>query len=154
MEEQEYKKTYKAVNDLPCPFEKAILTRRFGCEHCIKLNIAEREAVGCRSHTAHMDCLALLDMLRHNAMFALKLTHIVGKLPHAKEMRVQCGGLLGLRNTVLPELADEPGVQNIFAVVTAAQTRPGGFDDLPFQEIVKSIAAFEARPKRSGPRRL
>jgi hypothetical protein len=152
MEEQEYKKTYKTVNQIACPFEKAILTRRFGCENCVKFNIAEREAVGCRSRTAQSDCLTLLDMLRHNAKFALRLVSIAGTLPHAKEMRVQCGGLLGLRNAVLPELIDESGVQNIYAVVTTAQTRPGGFEALPFHEIMKSITAFEPRP-RSGPRR-
>jgi hypothetical protein len=149
MEEQEFRETYKTVNNLPCPFEKAILSRRFGCEKCQKLNIAEREAAACMSPAAQGACLSLLDVLRQNALFALRLTSIAGSLPHGKEMKVQCGGMLGLRNALFPELASELRVDNIYPLVMAAGARQGGFEALPFQEIVKSIASFEARP-RSG----
>jgi hypothetical protein len=152
MDEQEFRRTYSSLNDTPCPFEKAILSGRCGCAKARKLNIAEREAVACRSRAAQERCLEMLDTLRHNAMFALKLTSIAGSLPHGKEIKVQCGGILGLRDTLFPEHAAQPMVRDIHAVVTAAEARPGGLQALPFQEIVKSISAYQARPK-AGPSR-
>jgi hypothetical protein len=148
MEEQEFKNTYRAINEAPCPFEKAILSTRCGCEKSRKLNIAEREAVGCSAPAARQDCLALLEAMRRNAMFALKLTAPSNTLPHSKEMRVQCGGMLGLRNLVFPDDATELRVENIYAVVAAAQALHGSLDALPYGEIVKQIAAFEPRPRR------
>ena len=148
MEEQEYKNTYRAINEVPCPFEKAILSTRCGCEKSRKVNIAGREAVGCSSPAARQDCLALLEAMRRSAMFALRLTTPSNILPHSKEMKVQCGGMLGLRNLVLPDHAPEPHVENIHAVVAAAQALHGSLDALPYGEIVKQIAAFEPRPRR------
>lgn len=149
MDEIAYRRTYRAVNQIACSFEKAVLTRRCQCEKALGLNIAEREAVGCSSDEARQGCDVLLDLLRRNAMFALKLTHVGGQLPHAKEMKVQCGGLLGVQAAVEPKAAKSPEVANVSGLVFRAAEKFGSLEALPFSDIVKFISAFEIR-RRTG----
>ncbi|MEE8428281.1 MAG: hypothetical protein V3S33_02100 [Gammaproteobacteria bacterium] len=151
MEENEYKKTYNAINQRRCVFEKAILSRRCDCALATRFYLADREGIGCSSAKAQSICQALLQQLRKNAMFALKVTHIGASLPHAKEIKVQNGGVLGLQHALYPEMANDEHVADIQAVVTAALTRYGGLEEFPFAEIVKAIVAFEGRRKRPRP---
>lgn len=148
MDEENYKEVYKTVNELPCVFEKAVLTRMFACEKAVKVNIAEREVVGCAEVKAHDQCAQLLHRMRSDAAFTLKLTHISGPLPHAKEIKVQCGGLLGLQASVTESVEPQPGVENIFALIEAARRRFDQLNDFPHQAIIQSVARFEARRKR------
>ena len=55
-DENAYKQTYSEVNPLQCVFERGMLRRCLDCEHGIRRNIAEREAVGCRDQAAHGLC--------------------------------------------------------------------------------------------------
>ncbi len=145
MDENAYRNTFSAIDQITCPFEKAVLSRRVDCEKSVRINIAEREAAGCRSLTAQETCAGLLLHLRRNALFALHLTHTEGVLPHAKEMKVQCGGLLGLQAQLFPALADAVQVENVHVLVRTALAQFGKVEDIPYQEIVKAVSAFELR---------
>ncbi|HCA27589.1 MAG TPA: hypothetical protein DEP05_08140 [Betaproteobacteria bacterium] len=145
MDENAYRNTFSAINQITCPFEKAVLSRRVDCEKLVRINIAEREAAGCSSLTAQEHCDGLLAHLRRNALFALHLTHAEAVLPHAKEMKVQCGGLLGLQAQLFPASADAARVDNVYILVKAALERFGGVENIPYQEIVKAVSAFELR---------
>lgn len=148
MDESEYKEVYQSVNKLRCIFEKAILTRRYNCEKVIRINIAEREAAGCDDQTAQQQCHKLLRLLRKNATFSLKMTHIKGPLPHAKEIKIQCGGLNGLQHTLANSLSASINTANIHGLIQVAIKNFLTLDELPFQEIVKSITAYEGRKRR------
>jgi len=145
MDENEYRDIYKAYNTVPCPFEKALLTRCCSCENLHKINIAEREAASCTDPGAQINCVTLLDLLHENARFALHLTHMAGNLPHGKEIKVQCGGIRGIQ-MALPE--SEPareGLANIHRVVSAAMAEFGHLGKLPFSSIVQSITSHKGR---------
>lgn len=151
MDESAYRSAYRAVNPITCVFEKALVAKRCFCEKAVRINIAEREAVGCAAADLAAECGELLALLRKNGQFALHLSHVSGALPHSKEMKVQCGGLLGLQNALDDGVADVATVGNVFALVQEAVERFGGLDRLPYGEIVKAIAAFEIRrrPERA-----
>jgi hypothetical protein len=151
VDEVAYRSAYRAANPIACPFEKALVAKRCFCEKAVRLNIAEREVAGCSSADIAADCGTLLDLLRHNAQFALHLTHVEGGLPHAKEMKVQCGGLLGLQGVLEPDWAGTETVENVFGLVREAVERFGDLDSLPYGEIVKTVSAFEIR-RRPGRR--
>lgn len=151
MDEQAFKNTYLAVSPLACPFEKAILICQCACRESRRVNIAERIAVSCLESRAQDDCTQLLGLLRHNAAFALKLTHADTVLPHAKHVKVQCGGLIGLHEVLHPETAAAPQIEDIRGLVLEAQVRFGSLEDLPYNEIVRGIAGFQVR-RRSGPK--
>ena len=151
MDENEYKNTYNAINQLRCVFEKAILSRRCDCALSTRFYLADREGISCSSAKAQSICQALLQQLRKNAMFALKVTHIGGPLPHAKEIKVQNGGVFGLQHALYPKMANDEHVADIQAVVTDALDRYGGLEELPYPEIIKAIVAFEGRRRRPRP---
>ena len=125
-----------------------MLARQCRCEHLLHFHIAEREAVGCNRPSAHEDCLRLLDLLRGNARFTLKLIeppHV--PLPHGKEIKVQVGGLRGVARVTAP---GEPTyrIDNVFGLVEKATAIHGGMENLPYTEIVREIARYEGRPRR------
>lgn len=132
--------------DAPCPFEKPILSAQCGCENATRNVVAERLSVGCRSPIAHQNCQLLVEMLKERSRFALKVMDPWQDLPFGKQMRVMLGGLTGLRRVLDPQAAGP--IANIHALVCAARERFGALDALPFEEIVRAIAAF--RPKRRG----
>ena len=147
MDEQQYRSTYHSINELQCVFEKAVLSRRSHCSRCTRFHLADREGAACNSEPGHGWCADLLDHLRRNAIFSLKITQIDGQLPHGKEIKVQNGGLLGLQKALMPEL--EAGeVEDIFELVNQARIRFGDLDRLPYSEIVQSIVTFQARTRR------
>jgi hypothetical protein len=104
--------------------------------------------VECRSDIARNNCATLLAFMRERARFALKVTDTSAGLPFGKEMKVMLGGLIGLQQQMATGEVAADRVQNIHALVQQAQAAYGSLDALPYQEIVKSIAAFQG--KRRG----
>jgi hypothetical protein len=148
IDEYHYRRTYRAVNELPCPFEKAILSTRCGCALSQRILIAEREACACTVREAQRTCMDLLHEMRTKATFALKTPHLPGSLPHGKEIKVQVGGMLGLQAALDPEQADAAGVPDIRPLVEAALARYGSFEALPYQDIMKSVVSYQHRKRR------
>lgn len=145
MDESAFRSTYRAVNPIVCPFEKALVAKRCFCEKAVRTSIAEREAVGCASAELAGICGKLLGLLHSNARFALHVSHLPEALPHAKEMKVQCGGLLGLQGALDAGKAEAATVEDVFVLVKEAVERFGGLESLPYGEIVKTVTAFEIR---------
>lgn len=148
MDETEYRQTYREVNTRKCVFEKAINSRRCTCSVSERFNLADREGVACRSAEALARCQALLESLRNNASFALQMTRICGPLPHAREIKVQVGGMLGIQQVLDTEKAGSESVQDIDGLVRQALSRFGDVAALPYDEIVKAIVRFEGRLRR------
>ena len=136
------------MDNARCPFEKAILSVQCDCELATRFSIAEQMGVECRSDIARNNCATLLVFMRERARFALKVMDTSAGLPFGKEMKVMLGGLIGLQRQMATEEGAADRVQNIHALVQQAQAAYGSLDALPYQEIVKSIAAFQG--KRRG----
>jgi len=148
MDENEYRDIYHSVNSVRCCFEKAMLTRRFGCCNLVKINIADREAAGCADEQAQETCKALRKLIRQNAAFALKCSDTGSQLPHAKEIKAQCGGLIGLYHTLHADKEIPAGVDDIYTCILEAIKTYEQLEALPFADIVKVITHFKGRPKR------
>jgi len=151
MEEHEYRATYQALSQRHCVFEKAINSRRCSCKQSARFHLADREGVACGSDAGNILCIALLDALRRNARFSLHITHADGPLPHAKEIRVQIGGLLGLQKLLHPHLRQADSVLDINGLAIEAIDRYRHVENLPYELIVQSLASFEGRRKRTRP---
>ena len=151
MDEKEYRTAYKDLNARPCVFEKAMLARCAGCSQVNKVNIAVREAMGCGTDAAQADCALFKSLLKQNARFVLQLNDLNQPLPHAKDLRMQCGGLAGLRE-LMTHPSREPHLpeNDVRAWVVAASHWYGGLNALPYQEIVRQIARFKGRARKRG----
>jgi hypothetical protein len=132
-----------------CPFEKSLLSGHATCELAEREYTGERTGVVCQVSEAKCECQRLLDSLRRNARFALKIHDAGAPLPFGKEMKVMFGGLLGLQRVVNGETHDRATVGNVHVLVQAAGSRPGGVDGLPYSEIMRSVTVWTS-PRRSG----
>jgi hypothetical protein len=146
VDEDIYRETYRRLNPLPCVFEKAILRTCCRCELAQKLNLAEREAVACTRADAQKTCRSVLDAMHAKAVFAVHAPGTPGPLPHGKEIRIQCGGLLGLKEVMG---VDIPGdTIDVHALLRSALDRYGDSERLPHQDIVRVISSY--RNRRQG----
>lgn len=151
MEEQKYREIYSAINERRCPYEKAINSRRCNCSQSKRFNLANREGVACKSAPGNLLCNELLKIMRQKARFSLHVTHATSPLPHAKEIKVQVGGLLGLQKAMDTQAADVSTVDDIYRLTNAALGHYVSLADLPYEEIMQSIVAFKGREKRPRP---
>jgi hypothetical protein len=76
--------------------------------------------------------------LRHNFTFALGKLHIDGPLPHAQEMRMQCGGLRGIQFF----LDGDDEVHDVAELLKKAQKQYGELAQLPYSQIVQRANSF------------
>lgn len=148
MSEDEFRATYRTVNPQRCCFEKTVLARRAGCHLARRLNIGEREGVACSLGVAQQRCNQLLEQLRSNALFALGLTRIDGQLPHAKEVKVQTGGLIGLQQLFSPDTAIDAVIEDIHQLLEQANTIYPDLTALPYATLARTIVKFEGRPRK------
>ena len=155
MDEDQYRSTYHSVNPNRCVFEKSINNRRCNCDLKHRFLIATREGIACRSEKTLAHCTNLLDTMRNNARFALKVITIDGPMPHNKELKVQAGGMIGLQKLMfsnddtLPNKVPDT-VENIHRIIDATLLQYGSIDNIPYNLIVQDIAACQVRPKRRG----
>lgn len=145
MDEDKYRETYRSVNPLQCPFEKTLNSRRCQCTKMEKIHLADRECVGCTDKQAWQNCLDFLELLRKNAVFALKMTEVERPLPHGKEIKVQNGSIIGLDKLFNPDNEDKP---DIFILLEQALSKYQTFDKLPLDQLMQSIVHFKARATR------
>jgi len=88
MDEETFKKTYKELNPNRCIFEKSITNRRCDCQLKRRFIIATRECIACQSEIAMARCTRVLNSMRNNARFSLKVITVDGPMPHNKELQV------------------------------------------------------------------
>lgn len=149
MDENEYRATYHDVNKRRCVFEKALNSRVCSCEKSDRFNLADREGVACKTQSAQSLCKELIQHLRSNSRFALRLTQINGPLPHASEIRIQNGGLLGLQKALSNGQQDHSTVKDIHGLIQLTVARYGGWNSIPYHKIVQSIIRYQLRHRRS-----
>lgn len=145
VDERAFRQMLHSADPHSCPFGKAILALCCACSLSRKRAIAERETVICTRATAREQCCELYALLRRNSSFALKQAHADEPLTHARNMKVQCGGLHGLQQAV--DAAEEIG--DVAALVDASREKFGSLEALPYSLIIQSVAAFQLR-KRHG----
>ena len=145
MDEDKYRQTYRSVNPLQCPFEKSLNSRSYQCARMEKIHLADRECVGCTEKQAWQNCRDFLELLRKNALFALKMTDIEGPLPHGKEIKVQSGSIVGLQKLFNPENEEKP---DIYKLLEQALAKYELFANLPLDQLMQSIVHFKARETR------
>ena len=171
MDEDNYRSVYKEMNPTRCYFEKLLLLRYGNCAQANKLFLAEREAYACHSENAQQQCFKLLEHLRSNARFSLQVTQISGQLPHAKEIKVQAGGLFGLQQLLshqdvaqtdilhdddakFGEQAQEHApIENVYATINEAVVQYKELDLIPYNELVKAIVNFKLPDRKRKKKR-
>jgi len=139
VDEAAFHASRERLNPNPCVFAKAILADCASCSLARRQALAEREVVACTLVVAHINCSTLKGLFYERATFALRLPRPATAIPHLKAMKLACGGLQGLQATLAAPAPD------VHAMVQLAQSRYASFLDLPWQDIVEHIAAWQIR---------
>lgn len=146
VDEAAFRHARAEINRLPCIFERALLARHAACELAVPRQIAEREIVACAQPVARAVCAQMLALLREKSAFALGLAGTRRILPHAMVMKIQCGGLDGLK-ALLDADAIAPDIRRL---VRMAKEQYGDLEKLPFSRIVQGVAAWKPRRRHGG----
>lgn len=146
VDEAQYRQTQRRVNALPCVFQGALLAQHATCSLAVRKSLAEREGLSCSQPTAHLNCEMLERLLLERATFPLHL-HPQAPLTHSVLMKLQCGGVEGIREALAATHND------VHDLVNAAQARFGSLTELPLHQIVQKILAWQLRrrSKRGQP---
>jgi len=123
-------------------FAKAVLARQGACPLATMELVGEAERPTCATPVANANCRTLHALLRERATFVLRLPPPATPLPHAAELRLQCGGLRGVA-AALGEPETAPA--DIHALVARARDAFGGLLGIPFATVVAAIVRFEGR---------
>jgi hypothetical protein len=146
MEEDEYKSTYNEIAKTRCVFEKALTNNQCKCRYSRHFWLADREGYACSSDEISSICRYLLEKLRENSRFFLKIHSVGSQLPHNMDIRVQVGGLRGLRAALSAENSDQP-ITDIRALIEQAEVQFENMDSLPYSEIAQSVAGYKGRSR-------
>jgi hypothetical protein len=142
--EDAYREARASAIALPCPFERALLSRCVTCFKSRRVLLAEREAITCTEQAANDACKTFHAALHENARFALHMDPHQ-RWPFGKEIRAQCGGIQGLSAI----LGQEDTPADVAMVVSQGLECYAGVDRFPYSEIMRSVVHFEPR-KRKG----
>jgi hypothetical protein len=158
MEEDEYRSTYNKLTTVRCVFEKALTNQQAKCALSKHFCLADREGYSCKNIESSAKCREVLELLRKNSIFVLKLREVNGPLPHNMEIRVQAGGIKGISkliDEVVPReevqsvtRTGEVIVKDISGVLNQMIEKYGSLEKLPYGEIIQSIVQFKVRRRR------
>lgn len=129
--------------DHGCVFAKALLARVASCELADRHSQGEAVALHCRSPVARINCGTLAALLHERARFALRLPPPGRPMIHQHAIRLQCGGLVALRE----QLGD--GEVDVHRLVGRVHERHGSLTDLPWQALVLSVVAWQPLRRRA-----
>lgn len=122
-----------------CVFSKALLARAASCELSARGVRGEMEGFECSSPVARINCATLAALLHERARFALRLPPPGRPLMHQQAMRLQCGGLAALRETL--GAAD----RDVHRLVATAHEQHASLTELPWDALVAALAAWTPR---------
>ncbi len=147
-DEDAFRRLSDEAREHGCAFERALLSRCAQCSLARSMLLAERELIGCESASASERCRGYRAELREKALFALRID-AAGPWPFGKEIRLQCGGLQGLRRALDDGDADDgettARVEDVDALMREALERYGALDALPYSRVMRSVIRYEPR---------
>ncbi len=133
--------------EIKCSFEKALISRANECAEAKRVEIGERIVCLCRSPAAALRCERYLSLLRQNARFVFSQVRTADSiLSNYQEICLQCGGLQGL--SAINRDSQENGKPDVSIMLQTAEDQYGGFENIPMDQIVPRIAAYNPRPHR------
>jgi hypothetical protein len=128
-----------------CVFAKALLAGEACCALAQRHDLGERTGMACGSAVALTNCTTLRRLLHERARFALRLLAEGRPVTHLQMLRLQCGGVAALRRQL------DEAAPDVHELVARAQARHGSLTELPWEPIVRTLAAWQPR-RRSVPR--
>jgi hypothetical protein len=144
MDENEYHTMRMTLTPIPCVFSKSILAMKLECRESSRKNIAGRELIQCLSAINVQQCSQWLRLLRQKSQFALQTPEQSDVLPHAKEMKVQVGGIMALQKIYRADVMPEIKADIAELLARCVKDNPE-FEGVPFDVVIREVKLFRLR---------
>ena len=132
-----------------CPFAMPLTKGLAGCHNAQEVVRRGGLELDCRSAADHRVCASVFEGLKAQALPAFGVEDDLTLMPHSVLVKVQSGGLQGLRR-LLGESSPDAPVPDIAGLIGKVVQRYGSPERITYSEIEQDMLAFklERRTRR------
>ncbi|WP_462331051.1 hypothetical protein [Thiohalocapsa halophila] len=143
------------MSDAPtrkCPFAAPITTARAACRHATEVVRRGGSEYDCADAAAHDRCTALFAGLKRAGLDAFQVEDDLTQMPHSVLVKIQTGGLTGLRRLLEPATEADAPIADVAALAAQAADAYGGVEQVPVAALAEDMRAckLERRGRRRG----
>lgn len=133
------------MQDLICPFSATLVRDDYGCSRTSQVIRRGGTEFVCDSSTAHDRCRAFFASCKQVTLEQLGLEDDLTVVPRAILVKVQFGGLAGLRRISTPDAAR---IDNIDHLLEHALEHFGSVQDIPYRALRGDIDGYRLPRRR------
>lgn len=133
--------------DLLCPFSAPVVKKDFACKYAQEIIRRGGSEVACQQSSSHNVCSALHGRIKTSALQAMALEDDLLTLPHNVLVKIQYGGLLGLKNLVEESQQDDV-VEDIASLVSNVMSRFVTLENIPLDSVDQTIIDYKTQRRR------
>ena len=133
------------MEEYKCAFSNTLVTSQFGCEKAEQVTRRGGPDVVCTSDEAHQQCETLFQRMKLVALPAFGVEDDLLSMPHSVHVKIQFGGLLGLRRLQGDGADGSAVVKNIHGLVGQAIGKYGGLDTIPCQAFAEDMTSYKLK---------
>lgn len=135
-----------------CPFQSLIITKEFACRLGQEVTARNTPEIHCSSGSALAICLRVNERFKDVGLPAFGMEDDLTSTPHNVYLKIQQGGLRGLRPRGAGPPEDGHPAVDIHDLIDAVTAGGRDTENLPYQELVPAMREQKSR-RRGGPRR-
>ncbi len=136
------------MDDLLCPFSAPLIKGDFACHSAKEIVRRGGAEIACEAADSHSRCYALHAVIKAAALRTMNLADDLLTLPHSVLVKIQYGGVLGLKNQLI---ASETGevVEDIAVLVDKVMQEFVTLENIPLNAVINTIMDFKAQTRRN-----
>ena len=130
-----------------CAFSHTLLGEDFGCSRVRFVTQRDGPHATCADRVAADRCRTLFQALKTAALPVFDVPDDLAQMPHSVPVKIQFGGLLGLRHALYPAATGR--IEDVDSLVRTAETHYGGCERIPCADFTGAMTAYKVK-RRSG----
>lgn len=131
-----------------CPFMTPIISRDFACHNGESVTVRNTPQVHCQDPRALGVCQRLWERLKSVGLAAFDTPDDLTVTPHTVYLKIQYGGLLGLRDLAGIAAPDEGMIADVAALVEQVTRSGAGIDEIDYEALTPVMTCFKPKRRR------
>ena len=140
------------MSDLTCPFNAPLVAEDFACRHAEAVIRRGGTEVACRDEVSRARCIELHQAMKAVALAEQGYEDDLTQVPHSLLVKVQYGGLLGLRHLTGQDSGSATTVADIDSLVESALERFGTVAGIPCTKLCDDMTGYRLPGRRKRKR--
>lgn len=135
------------MTDLLCPFSAPLVKQDFACQHAQEIIRRGGSEISCQQPEAHGACVTLHGAIKASALQAMALEDDLLSLPHNVLVKIQYGGLIGLRQLISGSHQGD-AIDDIASLVSDVMNRFVTLEEIPLDTVNQTIIDYKTQRRR------